>query len=209
MYYLVDTNVFLHVIDSNIYGVAEVCKRNGNDITITQTILKELDPGYYRENTDISSKEIYTAVSNLVTGAWGIKNIRLLKLEEIDGAEKELKKIRKRYYGWMQDADYLNRLVQKGIITRQDIKRPGFRNKDLGECELLAIAKVSGGNYIIITNDRGRVFLHPDQNLFDIYVDDPDIKMMTGQDWLKKLGLETAHQAWIPMKDVVSQELHG
>lgn len=73
MYYLVDTNVFLHVIDSNIYGVAEVCKRNGNDITITQTILKELDPGYYRENTDISSKEIYTAVSNLVTGAWGKK----------------------------------------------------------------------------------------------------------------------------------------
>ena len=34
----VDTNVFLHVIDSNIYGVADLCKRSGNDITITQTL---------------------------------------------------------------------------------------------------------------------------------------------------------------------------
>ena len=58
----VDTNVFLHVIDSNIYGVADLCKRSGNDKMITQTILNELDPGYYRENEDISSKEIYTAV---------------------------------------------------------------------------------------------------------------------------------------------------
>lgn len=63
MYYLVDTNVFLHVIDSNIYGVADLCKKNNNDITITQTILNELDPGYYKENEDASSKEIYVSVT--------------------------------------------------------------------------------------------------------------------------------------------------
>lgn len=73
MYYLVDTNVFLHVINSNIYGVADLCKKKNNDITITETILNELDPGYYRENADASSKEVYTAVKNLVTGTWGLK----------------------------------------------------------------------------------------------------------------------------------------
>lgn len=73
MYYSVDTNVFLHVIDSNIYGVAKWCKDNGKDITITQTILDELDPGYYRENEDESSKEIYTAVKNYVSAAMGKK----------------------------------------------------------------------------------------------------------------------------------------
>ena len=108
MDYLVDTNVFLHVINSDVYGVADLCKRNGNDITITQTILNELDPGYYRESEDMTSKEIYTAVSNLVTGARGIKIIRILKLEEVAGAEQELKKIRKRFYGWMKDPKYLN-----------------------------------------------------------------------------------------------------
>lgn len=190
MYYLVDTNVFLHVIDSNIYGVADLCKRSGNDITITQTILNELDPGYYRENEDISSKEIYTAVHNLATGARGMKVIRLIKLEDIDGATQELKKIRKRYYSWMRDPGYLNMLIQGGDITREDIKRPSFRNKDMGECELLAIAKASCGEYIIITNDRGRVFLHPDQNLFDLYAEDSSIRMLTGEDWKKELGLE-------------------
>ena len=189
MYYLVDTNVFLHVINSNIYGVADLCKRNGNDITITQTILKELDPGYYRESEDISSKEIYTAVSNLATGARGIKIIRIVKLEEVVGAEEELKKIRKRYYSWMRDPNYLNILIQRGDITKEDVKKPNFRNKDLGECELLAIAKASGGEYIIITNDKGRVFLHPDQNLFDLYAEDSDIMMLTGEDWLAKIGL--------------------
>ena len=47
MYYLVDTNVFLHAIRDNIFSVADLCKKNGTDITITDTILTELEPGYY------------------------------------------------------------------------------------------------------------------------------------------------------------------
>lgn len=194
MYYLVDTNVFLHVIDSDIYGVADLCKKSGKDITITQTILNELDPGYYRESEDISSREIYTAVSNLVTGARGMKIIKMIKVEEVAGAVQELKKIRKRYYGWMRDPDYLNILIQRGDITREDVKKPSFRNKDLGECELLAIAKVSSGEYVIITNDKGRVFLHPDQNLFDLYAEDSEVKMLTGEDWIKKIGYQKTNK---------------
>lgn len=188
MYYLVDTNVFLHVICSNIYGVADLCKKNSNDITITQTILDELDPGYYRENEDTSSKEIYTSVSNLVAGTWGIKAIRMIRLSDIEGAEEELKKIRKRYYSWMSKPEYLQKLIQEGKISREDIKKPSFRNKDLGECELLAIAKASSGRYWIVTNDKGRVFQHPEQNLFDTYANDPNVIVITGEEWLNKIG---------------------
>lgn len=188
MYYLVDTNVFLHVINSNIYGVAELCKKDKMDITITQTILNELDPGYYRENEDISSKEIYTAVNNFVTGARGIKLIRMIKPEDVAGAEEELKKIRKRFYSWMKDPNYLKKLIQEGKITQEEIKKPNFRNKDLGECELLAIAKASTGEYLIVTNDKGRVFQHPDQNLFDMYADDPDVTIITGENWITDIG---------------------
>lgn len=188
MYYLVDTNVFLHVINSNIYGVADLCKKNNNDVTITQTILNELDPGYYRENEDVSSREIYTAVNNLVTGAWGVKAIRIISLRDIEGAEEELKKIRKRFYSWMRDPVYLQKLIQEGMITREDVKKSNFRNKDLGECELLAIAKASSGEYLIVTNDKGKVFKHPDQNLFDAYADDPAVTLITGEEWLDKIG---------------------
>jgi len=188
MYYLVDTNVFLHVICSNIYGVADLCKKNNNDITITQTILNELDPGYYRENKDISSKEIFTSVRNLVEGTWGIKAIRMIRLSDVEGAEEELKKIRQRFYSWMRDPEYLQKLIREGKLSREDIKKAGFRNKDLGECELLAIAKASSGQYWIVTNDKGRVFQHPDQNLFNTYADDPDVILITGEEWLSKIG---------------------
>lgn len=190
MYYLVDTNVFLHVICSNIYGVADLCKKNNNDITITQTILNELDPGYYRENEDASSKEIYTLVNNLVAGTWGIKAIRMIRLSDVEGAEEELRKIRRRFYSWMRDPKYLQKLIQEGKISKEDIKKPSFRNKDLGECELLAIAKASLGQYWIVTNDKGRVFQHPDQNLFDTYADNPDIILITGEEWLNKIGFK-------------------
>lgn len=187
MYYLVDTNVFLHVICSNIYGVADLCKKNNNDITITQTILNELDPGYYRENEDASSKEIYTSVKNLVTGTLGIKVIRMIRLSDIAGAEEELKKIRQRFYSWMRDPVYLQKLIREGKLSREDVRKPGFRNKDLGECELLAIAKASSGEYWIVTNDKGKVFQHPDQNLFDTYADDPGVILITGEEWINRI----------------------
>lgn len=190
MYYLVDTNVFLHVINSNIFGVADLCRKNKNDVTITQTILNELDPGYYRENQDVSSKEIYTAVDNLVTGTRGMQVIRMISLSDIKGAEEELKKIRKRFYSWMTDPAYLQKLIQEGKITKEDIKKPNFRKKDLGECELLAIAKASLGEYLIVTNDKGRVFQHPEQNLFDAYANDSAVTLITGEEWLAKIGYE-------------------
>ena len=88
----------------------------------------------------------------------------------------------------MRNPQYLQKLIQEGKISRDDIKKPGFRNKDLGECELLAIAKVSAGQYRIVTNDRGRVFQHPDQNIFDTYANDPNVVILTGKEWLRIIG---------------------
>lgn len=188
MHYLVDTNVFLHSIDSNIYGVAIFCKNKGTDVCITETILNELDPGYYRENEDASTKEIYTSVKNFVEGKFGGKVIKLVKLAEIEGAPEELKKIRERFYGWMTDTAYLQRLINQGILTQEDIKKSSFRKKDMGECELVAIAKASGGEYWLVTNDKGNVYKHPDINIFDTYAGDSDVIILTGKEWLKQIG---------------------
>lgn len=151
-------------------------------------LFDELEPGYYRETEDITCKEIYTSVNNLITGTWGIKAIQLIHLSDVEGAEEELKKIRKRFYGWMRDPVYLQKLILDGKLNKEDIKKASFRNKDLGECELLAIAKSSFGKYWIITNDKGRVFQHPEQNLFDTYADYPMMIIITGEEWLDKIG---------------------
>lgn len=191
MYYLVDTNVFLHAINENIYAVANLCKENGNDITITETILNELEPGFYLTQEDDTFNNVHTSVSNLALGTMGFKVIRIVKLEDVPGAKEELKKIRARFYGWMHDVNYLQTLVLKGKLTLADIKKKSFRNKDLGECELIAIAKLSEDYYEIVTNDKGRVFLHPEQNLFDDYAVKEGLIVLSSEDWLSKIGYES------------------
>lgn len=188
MYYLVDTNVFLHSICDEIYKVADLCKKNETDITITETILNELGPGYYLEIEDDTVKYAYNSVYNLTYGTMGMKVIRLVKLDDIPGAKEELKKIRKKFYSWMSDGKYLKHLISQGKITTDVIKKKSFRNKDLGECELIAIAKTAEEEYQIVTNDKGKVFLHPEQNLFDDYAANIGIIVLSSEEWLDKIG---------------------
>lgn len=191
MYYLVDTNVFLHSICDTVFTVADLCKKNETEITVTETILNELEPGYYLEIKDETAKNAYNSVYNLTYGTMGVKAIRMVKLDDIPGAKEELKRIRKKFYSWMSDINYLNLLISQNVITADDIKKRSFRNKDLGECELIAIAKTAEDEYQIVTNDKGRVFLHPDQNLFDEYASDIGLTVLGSEEWLDKIGYET------------------
>lgn len=191
MYYLVDTNVFLHSICDTVFTVADLCKKNETEITVTETILNELEPGYYLEIKDETAKNAYNSVYNLTYGTMGVKAIRMVKLDDIPGAKEELKRIRKKFYSWMSDINYLNLLISQNVITAEDIKKRSFRNKDLGECELIAIAKTAEDEYQIVTNDKGRVFLHPDQNLFDEYASDIGLTVLGSEEWLDKIGYET------------------
>ena len=88
----------------------------------------------------------------------------------------------------MHDPDYLHYLIQQGKLNRDDVKR--LRKKDLGECELLAIAKASKGEYWMVSNDLGRVYMHPEQNIFESYEGDSDVTVLLGMEWIKRIGYE-------------------
>ena len=88
----------------------------------------------------------------------------------------------------MSDINYLNLLISQGVITADDIKKKSFRKKDLGECELIAIAKTAKDEYQIVTNDKDRIFLHPEQNLFDDYASDVGLAVLSSEEWLNKIG---------------------
>lgn len=62
-----------------------------------------------------------------------------------------------------------------------------FRNKDMGEYELIAIVKCSDDQYEIVSNDKGRVFLHLDQNLFDSYAIDAGLIVISSENWLETI----------------------
>ena len=108
--------------------------------------------------------------------------------EEQKKEKEELKKIRRRFYDWMKNPAYLKSLIAQGKISEDDIKKKSFRNKDMGECELIAIAKVSLDEHQIVTNDKGRVFLHPEQNLFDEYASEIGLTVLSSDEWLRQIG---------------------
>lgn len=191
MYYLVDTNVFLHAINDKVYSVAYACKEQKSEITITRVILNELIPGNDKIECDSSVKDPYVQVNNLITGKMGCKLIRLIEIDNIPGAKEEYNKIRKRFYSWMNDVTFLRNLVDAGIYTPADIKKSNFRNKDKGECELIAIAKTSPSDYKIVSNDHGKVFLHPNQNLFDDYAILEGITVLSSESWLDLVNSTT------------------
>jgi len=64
-------------------------------------------------------------------------------------------------------------LIQKGKIRPEE--RKSFKYKDLGECSLIAIALENVSSNIIVTNDKGKIYLKPYENIFDFY---PDVKVM-------------------------------
>lgn len=183
MAYLIDTNVFIHAISTIVLQVAQKCKTQKQPMTITPTIFSELDPGMNRAAEEPSTQELYQSVENLIS-SW--KLIEMKKLEDVQGATEELKKIRNNYYRWMRDSEYLRHLIDTGLLTEDEIRSPIFRNKDLGECELIAIAK-NDKSFSIVTNDKGRVYCHPDQNLFEIYKEQIS-ELLSSDEWLEKIG---------------------
>lgn len=112
-----------------------------------------------------------------------------MSLTDIPGAEAEFKKIRKRFYSWMKDAAYLQNLISRGELTVEEVKKPGFKTKDMGECELIATAKTSEGEYWVVTNDKGRVYKHPNLNIFDTYADDDAVTIISGEELLNAIGV--------------------
>lgn len=185
MKYLLDTNIFLHTINSNIYSVADKCMNNDTPIYITKTIIEELTPGYYMLQEDESSEEILNNVIGLTQKPFDI--IKIIDINDNEEAKKIYNSIRDRFYGWMNNPEYLKLLIQQGKIKKSDIKN--IRKKDKGECELIAIAKASNGEYVLITNDKGRVHLHPHINIFEEFKNDKNINIYSGEEWINKLDI--------------------
>lgn len=188
MKFLVDTNVFLHSINEYIVAVACKCKERNRTINITKTILNELDPGF---NEEILFQETYNCVSRCCDS--NINLINVIDINCIQEAKKIYKSIREQYYRWMTDTNYLNKLIKDGKLTRDEIKSKAFKNKDVGECELIAVAKAFYGQYVIISDDKGKVYKHPDINLFEIFKKQ-GLDIYTCDTWLEIIEYKLGEQ---------------
>ncbi len=203
MAYLKDTCVFLYKINNaeEILNVAKHCKNINSKLCITSTVMRELIPGV--RVPEVESERSRDIIQYLEFG----NKSKILDIIDIDNNEKykkNLENIRRRYYDHLRDPDMLRELVESGKYTRDEVKSKWFRNKDMGECSCIAIAMENPDEFIIVTDDKGKVFLKPYTNLFDIYSNSHKIKVLNYEQWVKETQYNlTAEEAAIEKTDEV------
>ncbi|CEP97585.1 Uncharacterised protein [[Clostridium] sordellii] len=185
MEYLKDTCVFIYKMNNaqEILDVARHCKSIDSKLCTTSTVMRELRPGARVAEDDAErSRDI---IKYLEFG----QNSKILDIIDLDNNEtynKNLSDIRRRYYDHLTDPDALMELVSSGDYTREEVRSRWFRNKDMGECSCIAIAMEKPEDFTIVTDDKGRVFLKPDTNLFKIYGQSHNIKVLNYEQWIEE-----------------------
>lgn len=182
MNYLIDTNIFINEIPRDVTTVAMHSKSILKPMMISEAILSELGDADGDPNVD---NHVYYVVRRMTTEV-DPPLIKLCKISDVPKAQAIYNDIRDRYYGWMKDGNYLQKMITDGKITREELHSHSFRKKDVGECELVALAAVSNGEDIVVTNDLGRVYKHPNINIFD-FAETLGVVVKNGTDWLSDI----------------------
>jgi hypothetical protein len=185
--YLNDTCVFKHHINeaSKIINVATHCIKQNKRMIVSNEIVNELYPG---KNLEESVRERAIELHKCIEFAIDSKIIDIINITQNCEMSNNYKKIRNEFYGWMNRTDYLQKLMKDGKITKEEIQSKGFKFKDVGECTLVAIAMTNPHKYVIVTEDKGLVYKHPDQNIFDTYAPCHEIEIWKYAEWKDNTG---------------------
>lgn len=186
MKYLGDSCIFIHIINtgSKILNITEYCKRSGDKVCITNIVMDELTPPkhFTKKESDISNDRIM-AINNCARAGY----IDIININVNHKFYENFKKIRKRYYEHLEDPASVLKLVESGDIKPEELLSQSYQYKDYGECSCIAVAMEYPDDFIIITEDKGRVFCKPSVNLFERYKVKKNIKVWSYNEWKKNI----------------------
>lgn len=182
MGFLKDTCIIINKLNTGdlILKAARHCKSVGKEFIISDVVRNELNPSHHLE---IEKKKEADILCALIDSSIKFKAIKLIPINSNSQIEKNYSDIRLKYYGWIKNTQYLTKLVESGILKHEEVSNKNLKNKDAGECSLIAIALTDPLNYIIVSDDRGTVYAHPDINIFDKCCDCKGIKVLNFPQW--------------------------
>jgi predicted nucleic acid-binding protein len=183
MNYLEDTCVFLHkIIEPNkVFKIADFCKKKGQEFSITDIVLNEMRTG---SNANEDEKSIRTGMANSIELCSKSNLAVIIDVQNNEKFKENFQKIRKRYYTHVTDIRYIKSKIDSGELPREKAK--GIKYKDSGECSCIAVAMEHPKDYIIVSEDIGRVFLKPNINLFNIYGNKYKFSVWNYDTWEKR-----------------------
>lgn len=185
MIYLKDTCIFIKDLDSlNIMKIIDKYKLTEDEFGITDIILDELKPGKAVEKEDAEkSKSMLTMLQ--IQDKSG--KINKFKVKEDNPYKQNFNNIRKRYYGHLENLNYIKHALNSGEITQEQFKSRSYKYKDYGECSCIAVAMEHPNDVTIVSRDKGRIFMKDDINLFEEYKKECKIRVIEFDEWKEEL----------------------
>ncbi|HDK7140067.1 TPA: hypothetical protein PTV74_003948 [Clostridium botulinum] len=180
---LIDTCTLINKLNSPMKLISLACnlKDKKEYLCITDIIFDELQ---ITPNLEKEQKKISTGIINVIERQNNIINI--ISLKDNKTYKENLQNIRKRFYSDVTDVKKIRKLLQEGKIKKEQVK--SLRNKDLGECSLIAVAITDPNNHLIVTEDGGNIIIKPGINLFEKYKEEYNINVCNCKEFLENIG---------------------
>ncbi|WP_160676758.1 hypothetical protein [Clostridium sp. C8-1-8] len=185
MIYLKDTCVLIKKFNSlELINTATMYKETKDTFALTDVILDELRPGKSVNQYDADKSK------NLLSGIKILEQSNAVKTYCVKSDVKyksNFDKIRRAFYGHLKDPRVIKKALANNEITMEQFKSRSYVYKDYGECSCIAVAMDEPNNICIVSNDKGRIFLKPDINLFDKYKESNKINVFEYDEWKKMI----------------------
>ncbi|WP_374717478.1 hypothetical protein [Neobacillus sp.] len=184
MIYLKDTCVFINRFNSlGIIQLLQKYKNSSNSFGVTDVVINELNPGRAVDATDAEKSKSMLGVVNLLEKS---RDIVKYDVETEAKYQENFQKIRRQFYGHLNDLNFVKKALANKEISMESFKNRTYKFKDYGECSCIAVAMTEPEEISIVTDDKGRVFLKPDINLFDKYKASHGINVLGYDEWLSE-----------------------
>ncbi|EOU1611307.1 hypothetical protein CYK82_13830 [Clostridium perfringens] len=181
MIYLKDTCVLIKRFDTlELINIASIYKETKDIFALTDIIKDELYPGKSVNECDAEKSK------NLLSGIKVLESSHVLETYRVksdDRYKENFDKIRRAFYGHLKDPRFIKTALAKGDITMEQFKKKTYVYKDYGECSCIAVAMEKPKDIIIVSNDKGKIFLKPSINLFEKFKDSHDIQVINYDEW--------------------------
>ncbi|MGL6031888.1 MAG: hypothetical protein ACRC0Q_06950 [Kurthia gibsonii] len=188
MIYLKDTCVFINKLNpTSILDIMNLLKQRKEYLGVTNVILNELIPGKSIPMDDAEKSQSILTSLGFVKNS---KNFIEYDVEKEEEFSKNFKRIRRRFYGHLSNLESVRKALINGEISKESFDNRTYLNKDCGECSCIAVAITNPEEFVIVSDDKGRVFLKPDINLFDKYKESHKIQVLNYDEWHKEIYTE-------------------
>ncbi|MTI49722.1 MAG: hypothetical protein FH761_17970 [Firmicutes bacterium] len=191
MGFIKDTCVFIGKIKvgSEILNIATHCKKMNKELCVTDIVLDEIPPGRTLREKEPDKAKLAQDLANSLDNSVKMGLINVLGVKGTGKYQKNYKDIRDRYYRKLSDPRHLREMIKNGECTKNEAKY--LKYKDAGECSCIAVAMEYPNDYIIVTEDKGRIFMRKEINLFEVYKESHNIQVWSYDEWAEETNYES------------------